>query len=108
MTNDQIIGHSWAKPLESNYHRKMELTEFTRIFDYLQTLFYYLIPWMFVYLLNKDDFYKVAAFLIKQTSKFLTIFVLSYNARHFINHTLLSLPIYSTKHFIKYLLLKNK
>lgn len=39
MTNDQIIGHSWAKPLESNYHRKMELTEFTRIFDYLQSLF---------------------------------------------------------------------
>lgn len=50
---------------------------------------------MFVYLLNKDDFYKVATFLIKQTSK-LTIFVLLYNARHFINHTLLPLPIYST------------
>lgn len=61
---------------------------------------------MFVYLLNKDDFYKVATFLIKQTSKLLTIFVLSYNARHFINHTLLPLPIYSTKQFIKYLLLK--
>lgn len=24
--------------------------------------FYYFIPWMFAYLLNKDDFYKVAIF----------------------------------------------